>query len=173
MTNEYFACDGGPHLLLPNSERDAWRGVGPDFDTSDSSTDYARAGAVEPPMGLISVGKSQALVLAGNPPLSGWGGKVEQGRVFVHVFETWSGADMDSLSSAAEATAAEEITDTGWHWTLAQGGVTLMFAGDTPGRSVYGEVSIPIPSGKYKIYKGHYEGDLGKVLIVRLERLVS
>ena len=61
---KYFSCEGGPHLLLPKSMRSEWRGMGDDYDPTRSDTDYARACAVEPPIGLIHVGSQQALVSA-------------------------------------------------------------------------------------------------------------
>ena len=67
-----FFCDGGPHLLLPRSVRSEWKGMGEDYDPTRSDTDYARACAVAPPIGLIQVGGQLALVLAGSPSLSGW-----------------------------------------------------------------------------------------------------
>lgn len=167
----YFACDGGPHLVLPASARAFWRGVGANYDPLDPNTDYARACGVEPPTGLIPVGTEQALVLAGSPPMSAWSGVPEQGSICLHIFRSWSNPNLDSLASAAvEALPADKLTDTGLRWTVRERGLVLMFAGDIPGKSAYGELPIPVPEGTYVIHTGNYEGDAGKVLIVRLER---
>lgn len=170
----YFACDGGPHLVLPVSARLLWRGVSDCYDPLDPNTDYARACSVEPPAGLISVGTEQALVLAGSPPMSAWSGATDQGDVFVHVFESWSNPDLDSLArSAMRAIPADNLADTGLRWTVGEGGLILMFAGDIPGKSAYGEVPIPAPPGQYRVCTGNYEGDAGKLLIVRLQREIA
>jgi Immunity protein 21 len=163
---KYLVCDGGPHLVLPHSARRRWKGV--EGDLLDS--DYGRACSVASPIGLISVGQAQALVIAGSPPMSTWGPTPREKRgVDLYVLHSWKSVNLDALvRSAAADTPMDEMVDTGLRWMIGDGGATLMSAGDRPEDPVYGEVSIPISAGTFSILEGRYEAPNGQLSIFRL-----
>jgi hypothetical protein len=169
MTNlKFFSCDGGPHLLLPNTERNHW-GTDHPVGVLEPASDYMRACRIEPPFGLIDVGGAQALVLAGNPSISGWEISPNQRGIDVFVFEHWSVADLNVLRSLAlAAQGGAHFIDTYLQWNVPEGGVTLMFAGDHPGETAYGEESIPMEGTTHRIMRGSYEDTRGKVMILRI-----
>jgi len=49
------------------------------------------------------------------------------------------------------------MTDSGKVMTLAQPGLILLFAGDKPGSTAYGEYAVPLDPGSYEILEGHYK----------------
>ena len=174
--SKYLACDGGPHLLLPFSARGDWKGCTDESDPLNPDTDYGRACLVEPPIGLVNVGAQKALVLAGNPLLTTWRGSPREGRLDLYVLEAWDEIDLDLLVDSA-ASATQNTTDSGLRWVLKDGGISLMFAGEAPGKTntvsdntVYGEIPIPVSPGTYKISTGSFDGEHGRLWIARLER---
>ena len=168
VTNpKFFSCDGGPHLLLSNSERNRW-GKNHPADVLNPGSDYARACNIKPPFGFIDVGKTQALVLGGNPAISGWD-LLPNGGLDLFIFERWSRPELDVLRILASAVQnGVALSDTLVEWKIPEGGVTLMFAGDHPGKSVYGEEIIPIQPGTYRIIRGWHEDSRGAVLLLRI-----
>ena len=51
---------------------------------------------------------------------------------------------------------------------LKEAGLILLFAGDTPGSTAYGEFPIPLVPGTYQILEGHYKPkDTEEVFIYR------
>lgn len=167
---QYFVSDGGPHIVLPASVRSLWRGVGENYDPTDETTDYARACAVPPPVGLIGVGHQQALVLAGSPSMTAWNTSVRQDALNIYLLESWSTPQIEDLLRSAVAEAlANEPTDTGFRWNVGDD-LVVMFAGDRGSAATYGQGALPRLNGQYAIYTGRYEGKLGTLLLVRLER---
>jgi hypothetical protein len=166
---EWFACDGGPHLILPRSLRRRWRGVENLADVLDPRTDYGRACAVAPPVGLIPVGDGAAVVLAGSPAMTGWRHSPHYEGVDFYVLEDLRAAGPDGLVEAAlSALALNAIVDTGLRLMLKKAGLILMFAGDASGGAAYGEVGIATPPGVYRIMKAHHEGAEGSLWVIRL-----
>lgn len=166
---ESFACDGGPHILLPASVASQWHGMGVNNDPLDQATDYSRACSVEPPLGLLAIGDEQALVLAGSPAISAWG-HGENGAVNIYIFEAWASEDLDELARTALAEISQFV-DTNLRWSIPDNSIILMFAGDSPGKAVYGEVTIRLLEGNYSILYGHYDGVTGEVSILQLRPL--
>jgi len=155
---DYLACDGGPHLVLPRELSPQWKGGGSIAAVLNPKSDYGRACAATASrqMNLITVGAGQAMVLA-NPPLSAWGHSPE-GWVDIYYLNAWPDTNTDSmLKRAVSATPTSAMTDTGKTIALTQPGLILLFAGDKPGRTAYGEYPIPIDPGSYQILEGHYK----------------
>jgi hypothetical protein len=166
---EWFNCDGGPHLLLPRSLLRHWRGARNPMDVLDPKTDYGRACAVLPPMGLIPVGDGQAVVLAGNISMTGWRHSAEQQGVDLYVPDYLTASGPDELVVAAMDTLGHDIIfDTGLRLILKKAGLVLMFAGDVSGNAAYGEMSITTFLGIYRILKAHYRGPEGSLWMFRL-----
>jgi hypothetical protein len=156
---EYLACDGGPHLVLPKELSGQWKGGGSVLAALNPLSDYRRACAAitNQHMALISVGNGQAMVLA-NPPLSAWG-RSPEGWIDIYCLEVWQDTNVDAMvKRAVAATPTSAMTDTGKVMTLRKPGLILLFAGDTPGSTAYGEYAIPIEAGSYCILEGHYKG---------------
>jgi hypothetical protein len=167
----FFVCEGGPHLVLPKSVCSEWNGFGGDYDPTARDTDYARAFAVETPIGLIPVGGQQALVLAGSPPLSGWGNFVPGAGLDIFIFEAWRSKELDQLvTDALQEIAKFELADSKLRWKLDGSGLILMFAGDQPGKAAFGEMALPQLEGTFRILQAKYQGQEGSLHLVRLQR---
>ena len=168
---DYLACDGGPHLVLPKELSRQWQGVGPLLGALSSSGDYGRACAATTngQMTLISVGQGQAMVLD-NPPMSAWGHSPE-GWVDIYFLAAWADTNTDLLlKRAVQATPTSAMVDTGKKWALTQPGMVLLFAGDKPGDTAFGENPIPIEPGSFRILEGHYKGGSNEeIYIYRLQ----
>jgi hypothetical protein len=168
---DYLACDGGPHLVLPKELSRTWKGSGSLLGVLSSSSDYGRACAAvaRQKMALISVGSGQAMVLD-NPPLSSWGHSPE-GWIDIYYLEGWADTNTDALlKRAVAATPTSAMTDTGNVMTLTEPGLILLFAGDRPGSTAYGEYPIPTAPGSFRILEGHYQGGTNEeIYIYRLQ----
>jgi hypothetical protein len=163
-----FTSDGGPHLLLPNSVREYW-GRNHPGDVLTSGSDYQRACKIKPPFGLIDIGPAKALVLASNPMITTWEQLPDGSGIDVCVFESWKSDDMDVLQSLVlTAQSAASSFNIGLDWVIPEGGLTLMYSGDRPGRSQYGEMNIPLKAGTYRVLKGSFQNNLGTVIIARV-----
>ncbi len=164
---DYLACDGGPHLVLPKELSQQWKDASSYFAVLSPSSDYGRACAATATqkMALIPVGSGQAMVLA-NPPLSAWGHSPE-GWVDIYYLEAWADTNTDVLlKRAIAATPTSVMTDTGKVMTLNESGLILLFAGDKPGHTAFGELPIPIEPGNYRILEGHYIGGTNEEIYV-------
>ena len=168
---EYLACDGGPHLVLPAELSGQWKGAGSVLGVLNPLSDYRRAGdaVTNQHMALISVGKGQAMVLA-DPPLSAWG-RSPEGWVDIYYLDGWSDTNTDAtVKRAVAATPTSAMTNSGKTISLTKPGLILLFAGDKPGSTAYGEYPIPIEPGTYDILEGHYKaGTTEEVYLYRLK----
>jgi hypothetical protein len=113
---KYQCWEGGPHIILPESLKKAWKGHAMAFDPLDPSTDYGRACAVTGDFGLIPVGSGHALVLAQSPPMVAWSPLSSTDTIDVFILKSWFGMDLDSLVDATMETA--ELKDTGETWQI-------------------------------------------------------
>jgi hypothetical protein len=155
---EYLACDGGPHLVLPKELSGQWKGGGSVLTAISPLSDYRRAcnAVTNQHMALISVGSGQAMVLAG-PPMSAWG-RSPEGWIDIYYLAGWVDTNVDAMvKRAVAATPTSGMSDTGKVMTLTKPGLILLFAGDKPGSTAYGEFAIPIEAGSYCILEGHYK----------------
>jgi hypothetical protein len=159
MSNfDYLACDGGPHLVLPKELSGQWKGAPSVSAVLSPTSDYGRACAAttNQHMPLIPVGNGQAMVLA-NPPLSAWE-RSPEGWIDIYYLEAWADTNTDAmLKRAVAATPTSAMTNIGKVMTLAHAGMTLLFAGETLGSTAYGQYSIPIDPGSYRVLEGHYK----------------
>lgn len=154
---DYLACDGGPHLVLPKELSAQWKGVSV-LGGITIAGDYARAckAVANQRMALISVGRGEAIVLA-DPPLSSWGHSPE-GWIDIYDLQAWADTNIDAMiKRAVEATPTAAMRDTGKVMTLKSKGLILLYAGDRPGSTAYGEYAIPLEHGNYRILEGHYK----------------
>ncbi|MDD5139649.1 MAG: Imm21 family immunity protein [Verrucomicrobiales bacterium] len=168
---EYLASDGGPHLVLPKELSGKWKGSSGFFFLLSSKNDYARACAATTNqlMALLPVGTGQAIVL-GNPPLSAWGHSPE-GWIDIYNLQAWADTNTDALiKHAVTNTPTNGMKDSGKAIKLNQPGLVLLFAGDKPGNTAYGEHAIPIDAGSYRILEGHYKPQTNEeIFIYRLQ----
>lgn len=168
---DYLACDGGPHLVLPKELGRQWKGAGSVLAALNPFSDYGKACAAvaNQRMAFISVGNGQAMVLA-DPPLSAWGRSPES-WVDIYYLEAWADTNTDTMiKRAVSATPTTAMADTGKVMILKEAGLILLFAGDTPGNTAYGESAIPINPGSYRILEGHYKsGTKEEMFIYRLQ----
>jgi hypothetical protein len=161
----YQAADGGPHILLPDELRGAWRG-GNGISTSD---DYARAGKVTGSFGLIPVGSGQGLVLAGSPGMAAIATRSDGRGADVIVLESWTSDNLDALiDESLAALPTGKLTDTKKTLTITASGATLIFAGDRPGNTAYGEERIKLEPGPYALHEGRHKSNMGELVLCRL-----
>ncbi len=167
---EYLACDGGPHLVLPAELSNQWKGAGSLLAAVNPNSDYGRAcsAVANQRMELLTVGGGQAMVLA-DPPLSAWGRSPED-WIDIYFLDGWSDTNTDALvERAVAATPTAVMNDTGKMMTLKKPGLILLFAGDQPGKTAYGESAIPIAAGSYQILEGHYKAGVNEIYIYRFK----
>jgi len=159
-----FACDGGPHLLLPVALGPAWRGTPESGDILDPSSDYGRACAVSDAIAVIRVGTGQAVVLGGSPPLSSWTLATDPLSFVVFVLTDWVVDDLSELlGPATSELSAARFLETGLLWDVPAGGAALLFAGDQLAAPVYEPLHLAIAPGHYRISAAHYESHLGSL----------
>jgi hypothetical protein len=169
---EYFACDAGPHLVLPVAFAKWWAGADPNAeDPQGPKTDYGRARAAPAPIAPLAVGGGTALVLGHAPPMSAWSPSVEPGDVDLFVLSHWSIRDLDSLLDRAQAMPTPSLRDTRITWSAPEGAARLMFAGDHGEHPTYEPVHIPVPAGSYSVRKGTLKAIEGTVSLFRLVRV--
>lgn len=164
-----LACDGGPHLLLPEAESGLWRGADQFKDDLDETTDYGRAclavGDVE--MALLSVGKGEALVLQ-DPPLSGMIA-LPTGHGCILVFDEWTSVELNPLLQTAISTLGEQdYHPTGLRWRNNSEAVLLFASVDRITEPIYDVFRHPLAPGEYDLHRGEYDRDLGALRLWRL-----
>ena len=81
----------------------------------------------------------------------------------------WGNMDLDALiDRAVAAVATAQMTDTGKTLHLAEDDAILLYAGDVPGDTSYGEYKVPLPAANYQVLEGVYENGRDKVIIYRV-----
>jgi hypothetical protein len=167
---DYLACDGGPHLVLPKSLRTDWKGIHSPADAVNPASEYGKACAAvaNRRMAVIAVGSGQAILLQ-DPPMSAWG-RSHESWVDLYYLEGWKDEELDALiGRAVAATPTSGMKDTGKTIKLDEPGLILLYSGDRPGDTVYGEHHIPIETGSYRVLEGQYRvGQKEAVTIYRL-----
>ncbi|MEZ6052000.1 MAG: hypothetical protein R3C02_11515 [Planctomycetaceae bacterium] len=154
---EYLVCDGGPHLALPAELSGDWKGAPSISAVTNPSSDYGRAmtATSADPIALITVGSGEAIVLQ-DPPMTAWGNPTEEG-VDLYQLLDWRTMKLDDLIDQAVATTPTlSMSDTGLSVSLTEPDLVLLFAGDRPGDTAYGEYRIPLSSGNYRILEGRF-----------------
>lgn len=153
MTKYNYQCaDGGPHIVLPDALRGAWSG-----GILPTGGDYGRACAVTGDFGLIPVGEGQGLVLAGSPAMVALARSPDGNGADVFILQSWADMNLDGLvDRSLAAIPTEKMTPTGQTWQVDGGGLTAIFAADSPGDTAYGELRLSLPAGRYTLLKGHY-----------------
>ncbi|QQE10857.1 hypothetical protein JD969_15305 [Planctomycetota bacterium] len=157
---EYQCADGGPHVVLPDSQRTTWKGGSVNLLSGNLTGDYARACALLGYMGLIPLGDTHAFVFAGSPPMLSWS-KVNDSNAFdFYYIETWDDLDTDAQIDQAIAYANDNLTKTDLAWDLQNSnGITMIFAAEKVGQTVYGELRMAIEPNIYDIYECHYQNE--------------
>lgn len=166
----YFACDAGPHLVIPSSTEPLWTGIGDNYDPTNTDTDYYRACQLEAPAGLIDVGNELALILGGNPAMTAYS-NLEGSSLHLFVIEGLDKADPDRLiDEALESQLSEKTLGRRLDWSVTSSRLTLMFAGDKPSHPTYGKLQIDIHPGTYRILPRRHEGPSGRLWLLRFEQ---
>ena len=144
VRRKWIQSAGGPLIMVPESLRGSWGGAS--LETPMIGDDYERACSVEDPLGVITVGKGQALVL-------------RDGRDETTAIETrigpallcWQFADSEAelLLSVDEAGATAPVVET-LHHTFVE---TSQILGDSAWTGVDFEdpLIFQINPGPYKI----------------------
>jgi hypothetical protein len=168
---DYFACDGGPHLLLPLALASKWKGVENPDDVLDPSTDYGRAcAASDAGVALLPIGDGHALVLGASPPMTAWAVAPDAKSIDVYILESWATDDLDALVDEVRNVPVSPFQKH-FTWVVPVGGVVLMFAGDTVGGPVYGLKHVPLAEGPHAVESVACELESGAATIVRVTPL--
>ncbi|MFD7256718.1 Imm21 family immunity protein [Streptomyces sp. NPDC059874] len=165
---EWIGSEGGPLIVVPEQDLTSWQGC--DFESNMSDDDYSRACEVEGYLGVIPVGRAEALVL-GEPWSTTY---VPDHGCFV----SWIGADsedamLDSVEQALEGAAWEaEVL-----WEVP-GPVVLLDSGlpGVPGpNSEFDDLDrlrIDLEAGRYLVRAAHAKPVPGTTMVlVGLTRL--
>ncbi|MFD7626310.1 Imm21 family immunity protein [Streptomyces sp. NPDC059851] len=144
---EWIESGGGPLIVVPEQFLTSWQGC--DFESTTGDDDYSRACEVEGHLGVIPVGRAEALVL-GEPLSTTY---VPEHGCFVR----WIGADsedalLDGVEQALEAASWEaEVV-----WEVP-GPVVLLDSGwpGVPGPNAefddLGRLRIDLEAGRYLV----------------------
>jgi hypothetical protein len=168
---------GGPHLVIPERYASAWEGCFPPSDgrTVEASfrcnpegpaTDYDRACDVRGWLGVIPVGRGQALVLSGDrTPVTyyRWG----RGHFLLrwHYAESET-ALLDHFHDVQARLPVEEVAA----FRHPGGSVYLMDSADRPGRWLVPPTGFELPRGRYCVLTSHSEAEETYIIIQRLQR---
>ncbi|KAB8175084.1 Imm21 family immunity protein [Microbispora catharanthi] len=160
---------GGPHILVPQSALPYWHGTPRNYPEDEG--DYGRACSVQSYIGLIDVGPSQSLVVAG---VLGATTYLPERNVIIQWVQTRS-AERYAQEASALAKAVVEIIDAGTvpedeevTWTVEE--PLILFD------SVYGHEDVAsedhlwihlIP-GQYKVRAAYVELPEEQIVLVRL-----
>ena len=184
---EWISCDGGPHLLMPQSLRGVWRGSGPPFDgrvvdarfrwtmdAADPATDYDAACDVDDAVGVIEVAGRQAVVLGDEVPLSTWlPCAAFDGGVLV-VALAWESERFDgTVRAAVDLLTLDHFGATGLVFALDQPGCLLCAACDAGPDWLYSTQDIDIPAGRYALWGADIQMDGVAMTVHGLERLTA
>jgi hypothetical protein len=175
----WVSTAGGPHLVLPEAYAAAWEGfavpsggrvVEATFRCNPDSpaTDYDRACSVEGCwLGVIPVGKGQALVLAGDDSLAAHY-RTARGQ---HYLLRWHYAPsetdlLDHFHDVRNGLKIEEEAE----FRHPGGKVLLMDAVDIPGDHLTPPSVFVLPRGKYRVLTSHSESEEVYIVIHQLRR---
>ncbi|WP_182907533.1 Imm21 family immunity protein [Microbispora sp. H13382] len=160
---------GGPHILVPQSALPYWHGTPRNYPEDEG--DYGRACSVQSYIGLIDVGPSQSLVVAG---VLGTTTYLPERNVIIQWVQTRS-AERYAQEASALAKAVVEIIDAGTvpedeevTWTVEE--PLILFD------SVYGHEDvtsedhlwIDLIPGQYKVRAAYVELPEEQIVLVRL-----
>ncbi|WP_167521347.1 Imm21 family immunity protein [Microbispora triticiradicis] len=160
---------GGPHILVPRSALPYWHGAPVDYPEDEG--DYGRACSVQSYIGLIDVGPSQALVVAGELGATTY---LPEKNVIIQRVGTRSGARYAQGASALTK-AAVEIIDAGTvpeyeevTWTVEE--PVILFDSVHGHEYVASEdhLWIDLIPGRYKVRAAYVELPEDPIVLVRL-----
>jgi hypothetical protein len=158
---------GGPHLVLPEAHAPAWEGfatpsggrvVQATFRCNPGSpaTDYDRACSVQGWLGVIPVGKGQALVLSGDDTQAAYY-RTRRGQ---HYLLRWLYAPsetelLDCFHDVQDRLAVEQEVEL----RHPGGKLLLMDSVDVPGNHLTPPSVFVLPRGRYRVLTSHAETD--------------
>lgn len=164
---QWIESGGGPLILLPARLIESWTGVPPDAWDAIAG-DYARAVGVRDYLGIIDVGKGEALVLGGDPmPATLLGETTERLSIIrwmyadsdeaaIHVLSV-----VDGLPYRPEPFLFEHDSDQ----------LVLMDAAH-PGKAIGDTLVVPLKPGTYAVATAEFSPDPDTSFVIhRLELL--
>ncbi len=168
---------GGPHLVIPERYASAWEGgVAPAngrvveaafrCNPEGPATDYDRACDVRGWLGVIPVGRGQALVLSGDNTQATY---YRWGRG--HFLLRWLYAESETklLDHFHDVQARLPVEEAAGFWHPG-GMVYLMDSTDLPGRWLVEHTDFQLPRGRYRVLTSHSETEETYIIIHRLQR---
>jgi hypothetical protein len=173
----WVSTTGGPHLVVPERYASAWeayfsptggRKVEAAFRANPEgpATDYDRACDVSGWLGVIPVGRAQALVLRGadtDAAYYRWGRRhfllqwycaPSETALLDHVHDVWSGLPVE-----------EEVV-----LRHPGGKLFLMDAADLPGRWEVEHAEFELPRGRYRVLTSHSRSEEIDFIVHQLRR---
>jgi len=187
----WFANDGGPLLVAPRSALGSWEGGDPpsagrvvavqwQYDPARPATDYDRACAVTPPVGVVEIGNDWGVVLTADGSAT-W---LEVNVLAIALLAEDSGRDtllnfLNALPNAAWSLVIPSAS-------VDRDGVLLLHAASTlkdveirtaseAGNAHIGDAILsPIPAGRYRLeYARQSTGARSEVSFLRFRPLES
>ncbi|MEU2391529.1 Imm21 family immunity protein [Streptomyces sp. NPDC007369] len=165
---EWIESGGGPLIVVPEQVLTCWQGC--DFESATGDDDYSRACEVEGYLGVIPVGRAEALVL-GEPWSTTY--VAEHGCFVCRIGADSEDALLDSVEQALEAASWEEQVT----WEVP-GPVVLLDSGrpGVPGPDAefdaLDRLRIDLAAGRYLVRAAHAKpGPTTTTVLVGLTRL--
>lgn len=177
MRSPWVNTLGGPHLIIPERYSVAWEGCfapshGRVVETTfrcnpkGPATDYDRACEVRGWIGVIPVGRGEALVLSGDDTQATyyrWDRK--------HFILRWlfAESEMELLDHFHDVQAQMPVEDEAvFHHP--GGNLYLMDSTDVPGRWFVQRQEFALPRGRYHVLTSHSSTEKTYIIIHRLQR---
>jgi hypothetical protein len=176
MRLQWVSTAGGPHLVLPEKCARAWEGwlapsggrvVEATFrcNAEGPATDYDRACSVSGWLGVIPVGKGQALVLSGDDTQAAY----YRSRRGQHFLLRWLYAPsetelLDHFHDVWQTLPVEEEKA----FNHLGGKVFLMDSGDVPERWLVQPSEFVLPRARYRVMTSHSESDEVYIIVHHL-----
>lgn len=109
-----------------------------------------------------------------NPPLSASRKETDGESIDIFVIQAFESEDLDALlDRASTSSSPDDFKRTKSSLSFERDGASLLFAGDEPGNAIYGESTIQLKAGKYRLSIAHYKGTgVEEVDIYRLQPAV-
>jgi hypothetical protein len=178
MRLQWIETAGGPHLVLPERYAAAWEGcsapsggrvVEATFrcDPGGSATDYDRACSVEGWIGVIPVGRGQALALTGDDTQTAYY-RTARGQ---HFLLRWIYAESETeLLDYFDDVRCRSTAEHELEWRHPGGKVLLMDSGDRPGHWLVKPSEFRLPRGRYRVLTFYSAGESNGLIFHELRR---
>ncbi len=176
----WISADGGPLIVLEQKYLENWEGsdepsngriVEANFRWGlDIATDYDRACDIEDYLGLINVGKGEAIVLGGDELATTWFPLSEDQAGFL-IRWNYGNSEFDVIN-AAKSLINEAGKDENIEFTVKDSNLILFAAAEPGNYQIYPRLKFNLSSGNYKIFTNEYKDEQTSVICHSFRKIV-